>query len=49
MVRHLSAPVRGHVRGRLGDTVSRRTKLELLPFVKDAEAEERRMEEEKGA
>ena len=33
----------------LGDTVSRRTKLELLPFVKDAEAEERRMEEEKGA
>ena len=33
----------------LGDTVSKRTKLELLPFIKDAEAELNRMEEEKGA
>lgn len=31
----------------LGDTVSRRTKLELLPFVKDSEDELRRIEEEK--
>lgn len=33
----------------LGDTVSNRTKLELLPFVKDVEAEEHRLETEKGA
>ena len=33
----------------LGDTVSDRTKLELLPFVKDVEAEQRRLETEKGA
>ena len=33
----------------LGDTVSRRTKLELLPFIKDAQAELDRIEEEKGA
>ena len=33
----------------LGDTVSNRTKLELLPFVKDVEAEQRRLETEKGA
>ena len=33
----------------LGDTVSNRTKLELLPFVKDVEAELQRMETEKGA
>ena len=33
----------------LGDTVSNRTKLELLPFVKDAEAELRRIDNEKGA
>lgn len=33
----------------LGDTVSRRTKLELLPFVKDAEEEARRiLDEQKG-
>jgi len=33
----------------LGDTVSNRTKLELLPFVKDVEAEQHRLELEKGA
>ena len=33
----------------LGDTVSNRTKLELLPFVKDVEAECSRLQEEKGA
>ena len=33
----------------LGDTVSNRTKLELLPFVKDAEAELQRKHLEKGA
>jgi len=33
----------------LGDTVSRRTKLELLPFVSDPEAEIERLEREKGA
>jgi SPP1 family phage portal protein len=33
----------------LGDTGSNRTKLELLPFVKDAEAELRRIDNEKGA
>ncbi len=34
----------------LGDTVSRRTKLELLPFVKNAEDEEQRIaDEQKGA
>ena len=33
----------------LGDTVSLRTKLELLPFVKDAEGELQRKEAEKGA
>ncbi len=33
----------------LGDTVSRRTKLELLPFVRDVQAEEQRLKEEKGA
>ena len=33
----------------LGDTVSDRTKLELLPFVKDAEAELQRKHLEKGA
>ena len=33
----------------LGDTLSDRTKLELLPFVKDAEGELQRKQEEKGA
>ena len=33
----------------LGDTVSDRTKLELLPFVKDADAELQRIRNEKGA
>ncbi len=33
----------------LGDTVSTRTKLELLPFVKDVSAEEQRLTNEKGA
>ena len=33
----------------LGDTVSRRTKLELLPFVNDPEGELGRIEHEKGA
>ena len=32
----------------LGDTVSNRTKLELLPFVKDVEEEQKRLEQEKG-
>ena len=33
----------------LGDTVSNRTKLELLPFVKDIDAEQQRIRDEKGA
>ena len=33
----------------LGDTVSNRTQLDLRPFVKDVEAEQRRLETEKGA
>ncbi len=33
----------------LGDTVSNRTKLELLPFIKDVSAEELRLINEKGA
>lgn len=32
----------------LGDTISNRTKLELLPFVTDAEAEQQRLNDEKG-
>lgn len=32
----------------LGDTISNRTRLELLPFVTDAEAEQQRLKDEKG-